>query len=96
MALAVAGEAQARSAALRGPSGRLVAACRASQEHASSFHLQQRIVALKAAHRAVDRSCRPAEEIPHRAASFLRGDDRRRYLLDVRRRGGLTRSLTDQ
>jgi hypothetical protein len=91
MTLAVADEAQPRSAAFRGPAGRLVAARRASQKHAPAFHLQQRIVALKAADRAVDRSCRPAEEIPNHAARFLDGDDWGRYVLEIRRHG-LTRS----
>ena len=91
MALTVADEPQPRPAPFRRPSWRFVAAGRASQEHASGFHLQQRIVALKAAHRALNRSCRPAEKIPNCAARFLGGDDWRRYVLDIRRHG-LTRS----
>src|SRR5438552_6699552 len=93
MTLAVAAEAQPRPARFRGPPRRLVAACRATQEHPATLHLQQRIVALQTTDRALDRSRRAGEQTPYRSARLGGGDDRRPNLLDIRRHR-LSRSLT--
>jgi hypothetical protein len=84
----VASKSQPRSASACRPARRLVAAGRAPKEHAAPVDLQQRIVALQAAHGGVDRSRGPLPKTAHQGHCRCRGYGLRCNVLEIGRHDG--------
>jgi len=85
MPLDVAAEAGTRASRARGPTWRLVPARRAPQEHAPMVHLQQRVVAANAAHRARHCTARALQPGLHHDKRLNGADDLRSGLCEIRR-----------